>query len=57
MHGSTEGAPPSLPPARLQEYVDRELGDRVVTSVSCTALHVAVAALDVLRAQEEASRG
>jgi hypothetical protein len=95
----------SLPPARLQDYVDRELGglahrpdllatlaawldtggsrvavaerlgihrnsvgyrmdrvrsmlgDGVFTPVSCTALHVAVAALDVLRAQEEASRG
>jgi hypothetical protein len=95
----------SLPPGRLQEYVDRELGaladrpellttltawldtggsrvavaerlgihrnsvgyrmdrvrallgDPVVTSASCTALHVALAALDVLRAQEEASRG
>jgi PucR C-terminal helix-turn-helix domain/GGDEF-like domain len=95
----------SLPPARLHEYVDRELGalahrpellatlaawldtggsrvavaerlgihrnsvgyrmervrsllgDPVVTSASCTALHVALAAVDVLRAQEEASRG
>lgn len=94
----------SLPPARLQDYVDRELaglahrpellatlaawldtggsrvavaerlgihrnsvgyrmervrsllGDRIVTPASCTALHVALAAVDVLRAQEGANR-
>jgi hypothetical protein len=33
------------------------LGDRAVTPLSCTALHVALAALDVLRAQEDAGRG
>jgi hypothetical protein len=95
----------SLPPPRLREYVDRELGgladrpelvatlaawldtggsraavaerlgihrnsvgyrmdrvrdllgDAVVSPTSCTALHVALAAVDVLRAQEEAERG
>jgi hypothetical protein len=95
----------SLPPARLREYVDRELGsladrpellatlaawldtggsragvaerlgihrnsvgyrmdrvrellgDAVVSPTSCTALHVALAAVDVLRAEEEAERG
>ncbi len=95
----------SLPPARLREYVERELGglahrpellstlaawldtggsraavaerlgihrnsvgyrmdrirqllgDTIVSPASCTALHVALAALDVLQARAEAERG
>jgi sugar diacid utilization regulator len=95
----------SLPPARLREYVERELGgladrpellatlaawldtggsraavaerlgihrnsvgyrmdrvrallgDAVVSPTSCTALHVALAAIDVLRAQQDGERG
>jgi hypothetical protein len=95
----------SLPPTRLREYVDRELGgladrpellatlaawldtggsraavaerlgihrnsvgyrmdrvrdllgDAVVSPTSCTALHVALAAIDVLRAHQEGERG